>query len=288
MEPLELIFEGIPISQRASRQELHSWRDYLRTNAEKQLLFSGSSFPDLIELSVRYFYETSPAASGDITKPIIDALIGLLITNYNQIIHVDYQQYDLYGTYIIPDISPTLIKALIRSQEMLYVKITPLEDETTLIGDDSEVLSMGYNALDHDMNNQTLEDVHRDGLMTPESMTEEFADIPPFLKDKRIHSQPNHIHDANTIAEENTFIGETDQHGVNRDNHPADNSENYDLEPQPVDEFLPDTKEIQNSSSDWWDELQDKTNSRENNTSDPDSDNGDIESKKLVDGDQQS
>jgi hypothetical protein len=132
MYKLELVFDGIPISQSAARQDLHTWRNRIREIAERNWPNKKSPTYAEIYIKIFYFYEHAPADTGDIKKPVLDALIGLAFNNYNQIRELDFEKFDLFGSYRVHRLTPTLAEALSRSRgEFLYLEI---EDRSTAEG----------------------------------------------------------------------------------------------------------------------------------------------------------
>ena len=128
MPSFEFVLNGPPVSQRSrQRLGLHEWKDLVRDEAER--LWNPGFAPSnaSLQFSITYYYEDIPVDTDDIVKPIMDALIGLVYNDNSQITEVTQSRQDLYGSFRIPHLSPTLAAGFGRGSEFLHVQIDGLE-----------------------------------------------------------------------------------------------------------------------------------------------------------------
>jgi hypothetical protein len=188
MNNLELVFEGIPISPFAERQDLHFWRDYIHGIAEQNWIEDKKLPQGAINIKIYYFYEAAPAATGDITKPILDALIGLAFTNYKQIKDQDFEKFDINGSYRIHHLTPFLAEALSRiSGDFFYVEIQDLafseyQNDEGVVDQSSEELPKGPRTISHRTSPIQVDETGN--TETVQSDIPRSNDLPPFLKGK--------------------------------------------------------------------------------------------------------
>ncbi|MBN1149137.1 MAG: hypothetical protein JXA78_17895 [Anaerolineales bacterium] len=128
MSSFEFIISGPPVSQQSrQRQGLHEWKDLVREEAER--LWNPSLTPSNASLrfAITYYYGDIPVDTEDIVKPIMDALIGLVYNDNSQITEITQSRQDLYGSFRIPNLSPTLAAGFGRGREFLHVQIDGFE-----------------------------------------------------------------------------------------------------------------------------------------------------------------
>jgi hypothetical protein len=214
MNALELVYTGIPVSQLASRQDLYTWRDTIRRIAKENWAEDREPRQGKIIIQITYFYENNAAETGDIIKPLLDALIGLVYYNYKQITKVDFNKHDLYGSFKITHLTPTLLEALLLGREFLYLKITELYPPTKESGaSTSSIVAHGglqpEEIADHGPPDLSSPQYQR---TSPNTIPEEIQslpiapspnlpgseNIPPFLKEKRLGSSKSSDHQTSS------------------------------------------------------------------------------------------
>jgi hypothetical protein len=128
MSSFEFNIDGPPVSQQSrQRQGLHEWKDLVRDEAERMWNPSFAPSNASLQFSVTYYYEDVPVEMEDIVKPIMDALIGLVYNDNSQITEITQSRQNLYSSFRIPDLSPTLADGFGRGCEFLHVQIDGLE-----------------------------------------------------------------------------------------------------------------------------------------------------------------
>ncbi len=120
----EFIVDGPPISQQTRRRDrLRAWKDTIRREAERYLSTSVPPINGLVEVTVIYFYVGVPLDTDNIIKPILDALIGLVYNNDDQVTDVVSRKRNLHSSFKITNLSPVLAEGFSRGNEFLYIRI---------------------------------------------------------------------------------------------------------------------------------------------------------------------
>jgi crossover junction endodeoxyribonuclease RusA len=132
--PFEFIVEGIPVShQTKNRPALKKWKTKVETEARKFWSPKDPPTSQSVELTITFFYEKEPLDVDNMIKPIQDALNKLVYKDDKQITDVHGRKRDIRGNFILKDVSPILIEALIKGKEFIHVKIELAPDQRKLV-----------------------------------------------------------------------------------------------------------------------------------------------------------
>lgn len=125
MNKFEFIIDGPPVSQQARRREkVRQWRAYVRQEAEKYWSTENKVFTNDVIVEIRYFYEDVALDIDNIIKPILDAIIGLVYLDDDQITDIIVRKRNLFANFKTNNTSSVLAEGFKREKEFLYVAVT--------------------------------------------------------------------------------------------------------------------------------------------------------------------
>ena len=125
MNKFEFIIDGPPVSQQARRREkLRNWRAYVRQEAEKYWSTENKIFKNYVMVEINYFYEDVALDIDNIIKPILDAIIGLVYLDDDQITDIIVRKRNVLTSFKTGSTSSVLTEGFIRKKEFLYVVVT--------------------------------------------------------------------------------------------------------------------------------------------------------------------
>lgn len=114
----EFIIDGPPVSQQTRRRErIREWKAYVRQEAEKFWSSEQEIATGLVMLQVTYFYDSIAVDVDNIVKPILDAIIGLVYVDDDQITDIWIRKRDLSGNFTIENMTRTLAEGFARGSQ---------------------------------------------------------------------------------------------------------------------------------------------------------------------------
>ena len=129
MNKFEFIVDGPPVSQQARRREkVRNWRTYVRQAAKKYWSIENKVFTDYVMVEINYFYEDVPLDIDNIIKPILDAIIGLVYLDDEQITDITVRKRNLFANSNINSTTSVLAEGFRRGKEFLYVVVKASPD----------------------------------------------------------------------------------------------------------------------------------------------------------------
>ncbi|MBE9045677.1 RusA family crossover junction endodeoxyribonuclease [Pleurocapsales cyanobacterium LEGE 10410] len=132
MEKFEFIIDGPPVFQQARRRErVRQWKTYVREEAEKYWSTEDRIFRGFVMVRVIYFYDEVAVDIDNIVKPILDAIIGLVYIDDNQVTDIIVRKRNLFGNFKVKSLT-LLEKGLKRRNEFLYISVTAAPNQETL------------------------------------------------------------------------------------------------------------------------------------------------------------
>ena len=134
MLPFEFVIDGPPVSQQARRRaRLREWISKVANEANSH--WPEDAFPvvDSVMVKITYFYKDTPVDVDNISKPILDALKGVIFADDSQVTDLLCRKRNLRDTrFEIPsDISLNL---LIRENEFLFIVVQDAPDQEVFNG----------------------------------------------------------------------------------------------------------------------------------------------------------
>ena len=134
MLPFEFVIDGPPVSQQARRRaRLREWISKVKNEAESHWPEDELPVDDSVMVKITYFYENTPVDVDNISKPILDALKGMIFKDDSQVTDLLCRKRSLRDTiFEIPsDIS---LKLLIRENEFLLIVVQDAPDQEVFNG----------------------------------------------------------------------------------------------------------------------------------------------------------
>jgi crossover junction endodeoxyribonuclease RusA len=134
MEPFEFVIPSRPVSQQVRRRDrLREWREFVRTEAEKNWKPAHSLATAPVSITVIYLYDEVALDVDNIVKPIMDALIGLTFDDDSLVTDATIRRRHLRGMFRLEGVSPTLAAGFELDREFVYVLLVdaPPQDELT-------------------------------------------------------------------------------------------------------------------------------------------------------------
>jgi hypothetical protein len=125
MQPFEFLVPGQPLSlQTKSRRHLQLWKALVRAEAGKVWPAAVAPMSSVrVRITIVHLYTGRPADVDNIIKPIVDALVGLVIKDDLQVIDVDSHRRPLAAPH--PANLPALLEQGIASKrEFVYVRLS--------------------------------------------------------------------------------------------------------------------------------------------------------------------
>ena len=119
----EFVVDGPPVSQQTKNKiGLGQWKNSVRNAATKRWEI-GTPFSGDVLVSITYFYIDSPPDVDNMTKPILDALKGLIYIDDRQVSDLVCRKRDLNSDLRIQNPSALLSTRLRGSGQFLYINI---------------------------------------------------------------------------------------------------------------------------------------------------------------------
>ena len=134
MLPFEFVIDGPPVSQQARRRaRLREWISKVANEAKSHWPEDAFPVADPVMVKITYFYEDTPVDVDNISKPILDALKGMVFKDDSQVTDLLCRKRSLKDTiFEIPsDISLNL---LIQENEFLFIVVQDAPDQEVFNG----------------------------------------------------------------------------------------------------------------------------------------------------------
>ncbi|MDQ3934329.1 MAG: RusA family crossover junction endodeoxyribonuclease [Actinomycetota bacterium] len=124
MDPIEFVVPGTPISGQSPGPTLEDWKGRIR-RAAREVAPGPLPTRDDVSLTITYLYEEHPTTADldNLVKAIQDALAGILFDNDSQVCDLRCRRRDIYGAYVVADVSPTLVQAIQAGAECVYIRV---------------------------------------------------------------------------------------------------------------------------------------------------------------------
>ena len=119
--PFEFVIDGPPVSQQARRRSrVKEWTQQVQSVAESRWE-TEPPFVGEVMVTITYLYEGASLDVDNISKPILDALKGLVYSDDTQVSDLICRKRDLNGDLRIQDPSLLLLKTLEHSEQFLHI-----------------------------------------------------------------------------------------------------------------------------------------------------------------------
>ena len=131
MTPCEFVLPQRPISQQARRQaRLREWKQLVAEHARLAMEEPRALATEPVALRLLYLYDDISLDVDNILKPILDALIGVLLQDDTVITDVEIRRRRRATAFTLNAVSPVLAAGLALGREFVYVALTdaPAQD----------------------------------------------------------------------------------------------------------------------------------------------------------------
>lgn len=119
--PFEFVIDGPPVSQQARRRSrVKEWTQQVQSVVERRWE-TEPPFVGEVMVTITYLYEGASLDVDNISKPILDALKGLVYSDDTQVSDLLCRKRDLKGDLRIQDPSLLLLKTLEHSEQFLHI-----------------------------------------------------------------------------------------------------------------------------------------------------------------------
>lgn len=121
--PFEFVIDGPPVSQQARRRSrVKEWTKQVQNVAETRW-DTASPFVGEVMVTITYLYEGASLDVDNISKPILDALKGLVYSDDAQVSDLLCRKRDLNGDLRIQNPSSVLMETLRYSEQFLHITV---------------------------------------------------------------------------------------------------------------------------------------------------------------------
>ncbi len=133
MLPFEFTIKGPPVSvQTRNRQRLQSWKQDVSYAAIASLPPAAAPVDTNVAVVITYYYDGDSPDVDNITKPILDALNGIIFRDDGQVVEAKSRKKSLNGSYKLRGVSSVLLLAFASGDDFLHIKITEAPDTGVL------------------------------------------------------------------------------------------------------------------------------------------------------------
>jgi Holliday junction resolvase RusA-like endonuclease len=120
-----VIVEGVPRSIQSSSASLSTWKDQVASVARN--VFSSPLRGKNISIRITVYYNGFPSFDTDnISKPIIDALKGVVYRDDKQVMDRVARRRDMEGAYRIKGVDIKLAEAIAKGDDFVCIEINKL------------------------------------------------------------------------------------------------------------------------------------------------------------------
>jgi hypothetical protein len=130
MHAFEFLVPKRPVSLQAkSRKHLQAWKAFVRGEAEKAWPAAGAPmYAARVRITMVYLCEGRPADVDNIIKPILDALVGLVIKDDLQVADIDSHRRFLAELPDTASLPALLQRGIASGRECVYVRVSAAQD----------------------------------------------------------------------------------------------------------------------------------------------------------------
>jgi Holliday junction resolvase RusA-like endonuclease len=136
MLPFEFTIEGPPVThQAADKARLKAWRERVKEAAAERWPQNEAPTSEPVQLVITYFHERATVRidNDNLTKPIQDALTGIVFVNDRQVTDIKVRKTNLDGSFRVRGMSLVLAEAFSRGTEFLHIRIARQPDHSELL-----------------------------------------------------------------------------------------------------------------------------------------------------------
>ncbi|MDD5700489.1 MAG: RusA family crossover junction endodeoxyribonuclease [Dehalococcoidales bacterium] len=134
MLPFEFVVIGTPVShQTKDKKKLRKWKDTVRAGANKRWPSGDLPLNQPIQMFTVYYFEGAALDVDNMTKPIQDALKGLIYTDDCLVTDGHPAKRDLNGSFRVRGMSPVLAEGFCSGNEFIHVKILEAPNQEVLL-----------------------------------------------------------------------------------------------------------------------------------------------------------
>src|SRR5262249_23065931 len=119
------------VSQQARRQaRLREWRDFVARHARLAMTEPRELATEPVALRLLYLYDEAALDADNILKPILDALVGVVLEDDSVITDVEIRRRWRGTTFTLNAVSPVLAAGLALGREFVHVALNdaPAQD----------------------------------------------------------------------------------------------------------------------------------------------------------------
>ncbi len=133
--PFEFVIDGPPVSQQTRRRErLRNWICEVQNEAKRHWPNDELPISSLVMVKITYFYEDVSIDVDNISKPILDALKGLVFADDDQVTDLLCRKRNLRGIFRAGNASIVLSERLDRENEFLYIAVQDAPNQEVING----------------------------------------------------------------------------------------------------------------------------------------------------------
>jgi crossover junction endodeoxyribonuclease RusA len=124
MTPCECVLPQRPISQQARRQtRLREWKQLVAEHARLAIEEPRVLATEPVALRLLYLYEDVAVDVDNVLKPILDALIGVLLEDDAVVTDVEIRRRRRGTAFTLTTVSPVLAAGLALGHEFVYIAL---------------------------------------------------------------------------------------------------------------------------------------------------------------------
>lgn len=122
-ELFEFCVQGTPKSVQAAARSKNRWKAQVSAAAQAEWPNGQTLINFPVEVEVTYFYDGDALDVDNMLKPILDAMIGIVLVDDNIVTDVNGRKRDINGAYQIRNMSPVLAAAFCKGTEFVRIRI---------------------------------------------------------------------------------------------------------------------------------------------------------------------
>lgn len=131
-EVFDFLIPRRPLSlQTKNRENLQKWKAFVRSEAASFWPLGLPPLGEDVRATLVYLSDEAPVDIDNIVKPILDAIVGLVLIDDDQVSELRAYRRSRIGHFDITTLPPLLIAAIALGQEAVFVRVdepTRLED----------------------------------------------------------------------------------------------------------------------------------------------------------------
>lgn len=126
-----VVVKGHPVSINASTRSKSTWRQKVVDAAS--IVFTEPLEDDDLRVVITIFSNEAIGDTDNYSKPICDALKGIVYNDDSQIMERNARRRDLNGSFHIKGVEPTVAVAIAEGQDFVSIKIEKVGEGVVLI-----------------------------------------------------------------------------------------------------------------------------------------------------------